>query len=183
MKFFDADYSVTEFKINNKLIGYIPENFYPRHLDPLLEKMSKKPSWSENGCNSWGEPEYLPAQKKFLMYIKFPNNTTLVSEIIYDSIKYDDLAAAYGECSFNFYSSNHELIYKIDLGKSDYNLDYIINDKEELVGAIFSQAIKSSKTSSSSSYSYSNNVSIDSFMRDNNYDPEIDTIEDMYNLD
>ena len=69
MKFFDADYSVTEFKINNKLIGYIPENFYPRHLDPLLEKMSKKPSLSENGCNSWGEPEYLPAQKKFLMYI------------------------------------------------------------------------------------------------------------------
>lgn len=112
-----------------------------------------------------------------------------ILDIFYDTIELDNSAAyAYGEETFNFYvkSENGNLFKSFEYTRylKEAELDYVLNSNCELIGAII-KVITQKEKSTSKSFSYSNydTYSTDEFMRDNGYDLNNDTIEDMYSLD
>ncbi|MCE9654214.1 hypothetical protein LPC13_02860 [Clostridium celatum] len=192
MEILDYKLDLIEYRLKgfNKCLGYINTRPLPdRVIEHLFKKMCEKQPWEVSYVDSWGMPEYDYSPKKFFIHFVSIDKTVQKLDIFYDIIELDTLASVYyGQETLRFYvkHENGDLFKSFEYTRysKETKLDYVLNYSGELIGAIIEVIPQKEKsTLRSSSYSDYDIYSTDDFMRDNGYNPDNDTIEDMYNLD
>lgn len=193
MQILDYELDLIEYKVNhkqlgyNKCIGYIHKRGLPtRVIEYLLEKMCKKEPFELAYVDDWGCPEYNYSPKKFFIHFILADQTIQIIDVFYDIIRLKSAGYGAEQLEFLVKSEHNDLFtsFEYTIYYDEITIDYVLNKDSELIGAIIKPISKEKKSNYKNSYTSDYDIySTDDFMRDNGYDPDNDTIEDMYNLD